>query len=100
MKAIILFFTITCLSIVNQTELYTVKATFDGYEEGTYYFTDEEENNYYFEAIEAEASKKYDLTDDEFIGKKFNVTYKINTEVDEFNEEVDTFVIVKLTLAE
>lgn len=101
MKAIILFFTMVSFAFVNQTEeITTIKATYDGYDEGTYYFTDEDENNYYFDSIEPEALKKYDLTDEEFIGKTFNVTYKVVTKTDEFDEEFDSFVIVKLQLVE
>ncbi|MFD0862046.1 hypothetical protein ACFQ1M_07490 [Sungkyunkwania multivorans] len=81
-------------------ETVTVLLSFDGYEEGVYYFTDEDENSYEFEEIESKASARFDLTDEKYKGKIFKVTYKVMTEIDELEEEYDSYVIVDLKLAE
>ena len=78
----------------------TVKATFDGYTEGIYSFSEDDELLYEFQKIEDDASTKYDLTDDQYIGKIFNVTYTIETEVDDDDEEYLVYIIVDLKLVE
>ena len=94
------------IAIISQVNLekhqdtMTVKATFDGYEDGTYYFTDEEGGTYEFQKIVAEASKKFNLTDEKFNEKVFNVTYKMETELDENEEEYAIYTIVDLKLIE
>ncbi|MEZ4808965.1 MAG: hypothetical protein R2819_01280 [Allomuricauda sp.] len=75
-----------------------VYATYDGYDSGVYSFIDDNGEMYDFSAIEETASQKYDLDSDEFIGKMFKVTYKIETDVDENEEEYDIYVIVDLEL--
>jgi len=100
-KLMILLFTIASFAFVNQQEeKLTIKATFDGFEEGIYYFTDEEDESFYFETISKEALAKYNLLKEEFIGESFEVTYKIDTKKDEYNEEYESYVIVKLKLIE
>jgi len=100
-KIMILLFTIASFAFVNQQkEELTIKATFDGFEEGIYYFTDEEDESFYFETISKEATAKYNLLKEEFIGESFEVTYKIDTKKDEYNEEYESYVIVKLKLIE
>lgn len=100
-KIMILLFTIASFAFVNQQkEELTIKATFDGFEEGIYYFTDEEDESFYFETISKEALAKYNLLKEEFIGESFEVTYKIDTKKDEYNEEYESYVIVKLKLIE
>jgi len=80
----------------------TVNATFDNYEDGTYYFTDnnDESEFYTFEKIEDDVLKSYDLTDKKYEGKTFNVTYRIETEIDDSDDEYNIWIIVKLELVE
>ena len=52
-------------------EIKTLTATFDGYEEGVYYFTKEEIDFYDFEKINVEVLKKFDLKSKEYQNKKF-----------------------------
>lgn len=79
----------------NQDKI-TMKATFDGYEDETFYFTDEEESSYEFQKIDPVAIKKYDLNDDKFKGKKFEVTYTIETDLDENDDEYTIYTILDL----
>jgi len=81
----------------NQDEI-TIKATFDGYEEETFYFTEEEESSYEFQKIDPVASNKYNLQDDKFKGKKFEVTYMTETDLDENDDEYTIYTILDLKL--
>lgn len=97
----ILLFTIASFAFVNkQEETITIKATFDGFEEGIYYFTDEEDTSLYFETINEESIEKYNLLEEKFIGESFEITYKIETKIDEYDEEYEALSIVKLKLIE
>ena len=100
-KLMILLFTMASFAFVNQQEeKLTIKATFDGFEEGIYYFTDEEDNSFYFESVSKEAIEKYNLLKEEFLGEMFKVTYKIETKTDEYDEEYESYAIIKLELIE
>ena len=101
MKALITFFTLISFFTAKQdTETITMNATFDGYEDGTYYFTDDEEGTYYFQGVEVtdEASKKIDLKDASYNGKTFKVSYQIQSKTDENNDAYEEYIIVKLEL--
>jgi len=98
---ILLFVWITSIgSIEKDQETVTIQATFDGYTEGIYSFTENDELLYEFQKIEDAASTKYDLTEDQYIGKTFNVTYTIETEIDNDDEEYQVYSIVDLKLVE
>jgi hypothetical protein len=88
----------------NNQENKIVNAIFDYHYEGVYYFTvsndDYEDETYSFQKIEKDGLKSYDMTDNKYEGKTFNITYKIETEMDEFDEDSDVLVIVKLELVE
>jgi hypothetical protein len=98
---ILLSFVMISSGFTNQ-ENKTVKAIFDYHDEGVYYFTvsndDDDDETYAFQKIEKDALKSYDLADNNYEGKTFNITYKIETETDEFDEESDVWVIVLLEL--
>lgn len=79
----------------NQDQI-TIKATFDEYEDETFYFTYEEETSYEFQEIDPVASNKYDLKDDKFKGKKFEVTYSVKTDLDENDDEYTIYTILDL----
>tara|TARA_R110002073_G_scaffold279026_1_gene442798 strand:- start:27370 stop:27678 length:309 start_codon:yes stop_codon:yes gene_type:complete len=97
---VVLIAIISQINLEKNQDTMTVKATFDGYEDGTYYFTDEEGATYEFQKIVAEASKKFNLTDEKFNEKVFNVTYKMDTELDENEEEYAIYTITDLKLIE
>lgn len=98
MKTLITIFTIVSLVFAKNQENLAIKATYDGYEEGFYYFTDKNDNSFFFEGVETAASEKYDLTDKRFIGKTFNITYRVKTTKGEYGEEYYASIIVQLVL--
>ena len=93
---LIALFFITSFQTPNTAlEVVTLQATYDGYYEGTYNFTDSEEETYYFDSIDNEISKKFNLKEDSlFEGKKFKISYI--TVVDQYEDE--TLKITKLEL--
>ncbi|MFT4851378.1 MAG: hypothetical protein ACI83B_003944 [Sediminicola sp.] len=96
---ILLSFVMISSGFTNQ-ENKTVQAIFDYHAEGFYYFTasNDDDETYTFQKIEEDALKSYDLADNNYEGRTFNITYKIETETDEFDEESDVWVIVLLEL--
>lgn len=97
MKTIfITLFALVSLSTTIETE--TITAVYDGLEEGTYYFTDEEELVHSFDMVTDGVLTTYDLGSDAFHGKTFKVTYNTVTEINEDDEEYDMHVITKLEL--
>jgi hypothetical protein len=83
---------------VKGQETLSIKATFFGHEEGFYYFTDYDDNSFFFEGVDAAAKEKFDLTKNSFIGKKFNVTYKVETTKGQYGEAYYASIIVDLVL--
>lgn len=100
MKTLITLFILTSLAFAKDQETLSIKATFFGHEEGFYYFTDFNDNSFFFEGVEAAASEKYNLTKKSFIGKKFNITYKVETTKGEYGEEYYASIIVDLVMIE
>ncbi|WP_298365333.1 hypothetical protein [uncultured Lutibacter sp.] len=101
MKTLLLLFTVASLAFGKNTqETITMTASFDGFEDGYYYFTDEDDINFYFESIDEEVIEKYNLKDSSYIGKSFEVTYKMELKMDDNNEEYESFTIIKLTIIE
>lgn len=84
-------------NIVSQdTEKMT--ATFDYYEDGTFYFVDADGYSNAFSHISKEAKMAYDLTSEDFVGKNFVITYTSDSEMDESDEEIAVTTIVALKL--
>lgn len=98
MKTLITLCALLLFVTVKGQEILSIKATFFGHEEGFYYFTDYNDNSFYFEGVEAAAKEKFDLTKKSFIYKKFNVTYKVETTKGEYGEEYYASIIVDLVL--
>ena len=98
MKILITLFTLMSFVLVKDQETLRIKATFDGYEEGFYYFTDYQGYTFFFEGEETAAKKKFNLTKKRFIGKKFNVAYRVETTKGEYGEEYYASIIVDLVL--
>ncbi|WP_350286838.1 hypothetical protein [uncultured Croceitalea sp.] len=86
------------VSLPIQQEEFVIEATYIGMEEGVYTFIDDDELEYEFSDMDIKASKKYDLDSDKFVGKKFEVTYWMNKETDENDDEYDVYIIVGLDL--
>ena len=95
----ILLFTVIMMSNTvesNYTEV--IGATYDGYEDEIYYFSDDEDT-YEFKNIDAKILKMYDLTSEKYNGQDFNITYKIEKKT--YDEEVyEIWTISKLELIE
>jgi hypothetical protein len=100
MKTLITLFTLLSFVFVKDQETRSIKATFFGHEDGFYYFTDYNDNSFFFEGVEAAAKEKFDLTKKKFIYKKFNITYKVETTKGEYGEEYYASIIVDLVLEE
>lgn len=100
MKILIIFFALVSLFFAKNQETLTIKARFDGHEEGFYYFTDMNDNSFFFEGLEAAAKEKFNLTKKKYIGKKFNITYKVETTKGEYGEEYYASIIVDLVKEE
>jgi hypothetical protein len=102
MKTLLIsFLFLSALMPMNSTqETEKMSATFESYEDGVYYFIDKDGYSNGFHHIEEEASKAYDLTTKNFIGKKFLITYTNETEMDDLNEEINVNTILVLKLIE
>lgn len=100
MKTLITLFALLLFVSVKGQETLSIKATFFGHEEGFYYFTDYDDNSFFFEGLEAAAKEKFNLTKKSFISKKFKITYKVVTTKGEYGEEYDASIIVDLELDE
>ena len=98
MKTFITLFALLAFVSVKSQETLSIKATYFGHEEGFYYFTDYDDYSFYFGGIEKAAKEKFDLTKKSFIGKKFNITYKVETTKGEYGEEYYTSIIIDLAL--
>ncbi len=95
----LLLFTMLTKSPINKT----IEASFDYVDEdGTFYFTEnnEKQEPFEFEKIDDKILKVFNLKDKIFVGKVFNVTYRIETEKDNLGEEYYVWVIVQLELVE
>ncbi|WP_190808379.1 hypothetical protein [Flagellimonas sp. S3867] len=99
MKTVFIIFTLLA-ALVNEpeTQEFIIEAAYVGIEEGVYTFIDDDELEYEFSDIDVKASKKYNLDSEKFVGKKFEITYWMDTEIDENDEEYDIYIIVNLDL--
>ncbi|KAB8155252.1 hypothetical protein EZY14_005025 [Kordia sp. TARA_039_SRF] len=97
MKTITIITSILLFLFAPVDETKTIEATYDGYEDGTYYFTDSNDDLFEFQQVEKAVLKEFDLMSNTFENKKFKVTYKtVEEEVDD--EEYTSYVITALTL--
>ncbi|RDY61124.1 hypothetical protein [Flagellimonas nanhaiensis] len=100
MKTVFIIFMVLGITVSEpiQQEEFIVEATYIGIEEGAYTFVDDDGLEYEFSDIDIKASKKYDLDSNKFLGRKFQVTYWMETEIGENDEEYDVYIIVSLDL--
>lgn len=91
-----LLIVVTSLSNTLPQETETMSATFDGYNEGTFYFTDGYGYSNEFSHLSNAAKTMYDLTSDEFVGIIFQITYTSEIEIDDSDEEININTIVAL----
>lgn len=96
MKTILL--TLVTVVALFTTQQEVLEATFISYEDETFYFEDSTEKQHTFSAITPEALQRYDLKKKEFEGKKFKITFFIDSDIDEDDEEYEIPTISGLEL--
>ncbi|MDV7140873.1 hypothetical protein R3X28_18420 [Maribacter sp. TH_r10] len=85
-------------AIVQESEKIT--ATYEGFEDGTYYFTDNDGFSNEFQHVTEGVLESYDLTDEMYKGKLFIVTYISEVETDDLDEEITVNTITELKIKE
>ena len=102
MKSILiaLFVTVTSLSIGYSQDVEKMDGTFVGLEDGMYVFTDNDGYKTEFNHISSTVSQKYDLTDAKYIGKQFIISFTVDTELDEDDEDIQVSTITDLLMPE
>ncbi|WP_165747966.1 hypothetical protein [Cellulophaga sp. Z1A5H] len=77
----------------------TITVTYEGVDDGVYYFSSEEDfNTYAFKNLEEKAGAKYNMADRKLIGTDFEVTYTSEEFQDEENEIHEVLTITDLKL--
>lgn len=98
MKALfILLITITSLSNTCVQDNITDELIFIEQVDQYLYFSNSDDESIDFLIKESEL-EKYDFSNEDFVGKKFKVTYETETEIDELDEEVDVRTITNIIL--
>ncbi|WP_420573654.1 hypothetical protein [Kordia sp.] len=100
MKTITIIISTVAVFFMTTYQNTTVEATYDGYEDGVYYFTDSNDETLEFQEVDKNVLKVYDLMSKKFENKNFNVTYKTVEEEDEEGDSYTTYVITALKLTE
>ncbi|WP_158974160.1 hypothetical protein [Cellulophaga sp. L1A9] len=96
--AISILLLVTSFLKTNQ-EATTITVTYEGVDDGIYYFSSEEDfNTYAFKNIEERAGAKYNMADRKLIGTDFEVTYTSEEFQDEENEAYEVLTITDLKL--
>lgn len=96
--AITIFALISFINVENQSNIKEITATFNGFENGIYTFSDANNELYYFNRIDDVVTEKFDLTGLDFEGDNFKISYKIELEdTDDDNKEI-VHIIVGLEL--
>lgn len=86
------------LTDVYLQEVERTMATFDGFDDGTFFFIDEDGYNLEFDQIEEKLLKKFSLTTDRHKGKRFEISYTTETDFDDEDEEISVSKIVDLKM--
>ncbi|WP_405410282.1 hypothetical protein [Maribacter sp. Asnod1-A12] len=96
---IVLFVTISSWTAYGQ-ETGTMNGTYEGYSNGVYIFSDDDGESVEFNNVSYEASKRYDLTSQKFVGRQFAITFTVDSELDEDDEEIQTTTITGILMPE
>ncbi|MGB2758902.1 MULTISPECIES: hypothetical protein [Maribacter] len=96
---IVLFVAVSSFTTFGQ-DTGTMNATYEGYSNGVYSFTDDEGEIVEFNNVTNEVSSKYDLTSQKFVGRQFSITFTVDSELDEDDEEIQVSTIVDLLMPE
>ncbi|MBD1259390.1 hypothetical protein HZY62_02225 [Maribacter polysiphoniae] len=95
---ITLFLIVSNLGGATLQETEKMTATFDGIEDGIYYFTDADGFSNEFQHISEDALNSFDLSDAKYKGQTFIITYISETETDDLDEEISVNTITGLKL--
>ncbi|MEP2058379.1 MAG: hypothetical protein ABJJ05_11270 [Maribacter litoralis] len=96
---IVLFVSISSLTTFAQDES-TMNATYEGFVNDAYVFTDGEGERIEFNNVSNQVSAKYDLKGTKFVGKQFSITFTVDFELDEDDEEIQVSTITGLLMPE
>lgn len=94
----VLFVSLSTMMGPSLQETEKMNGTYAGYEDGRYIFTDSDGYKTEFNYISEEVSQKFDLTDEKYIDKQFVITFTIDSEMDEDDEEIQVSTIVGLVM--
>lgn len=94
----VLFLSIASLSSEYSQDTEKMDGTYVGYVNDMYVFTDNVGYKIEFSKISKEAIEKYDLTKPMYVGKQFILTYTVDSEMDEDEENKQVNTIVALMM--
>lgn len=97
---IVLFVAITSFTTTYGQDTENMNGTYEGYIDGMYVFTDSDGYKAEFTNVTNEISTKFDLTSDTYVGKQFMVTFTVETELDEDDEDIQVSTIIDLVMPE
>ncbi|TLP75469.1 hypothetical protein [Maribacter sp. ACAM166] len=97
---VVLFVTFTSFGSVYSQDVEKMDGTYVGYEDGVYVFTDNDGYKAEFTNITNDVSQEYNLTDTKYIGKQFIISFTVDTEMDEDDEDIQVSTIVGLVMPE
>ncbi len=95
-----IFLMVSSISNLIGQETESFSGTFNGYENSVFIFTDTDGYDMEFQHMTDEAMAMIDLTDDEYIGKLFQVTFTSETEIDDQDEEITINTITAIKVLE
>jgi len=95
---ILVFATFTSIVKVYGQEAQQMNGIYKGYEDGKYIFTDAEDKVIEFNKITIEATKKYDLENQKYVGRQFILYFKVDTVLDDKDVEIQEATIVDILM--
>ncbi|WP_419214009.1 hypothetical protein ACNR9Q_07605 [Maribacter sp. X9] len=94
----VLFVTLTAIGNLLVQETEKTNGTYVGHEDGIYVFMDGDGYKSEFSHVTEEVMKQFDLNSQDYIGKQFIITFTVDTELDENEEEIEVSTIVGLLM--
>ncbi|WP_396632035.1 hypothetical protein [Maribacter sp. R86514] len=94
---IVLFVAVSSLTTFGQ-ETSTMNGTYEGYIDGAYVFSDGEGYKTEFNNVTSEVIAEYDLNGQKFVGRQFSITFTVDSEMDEDDEEIQVSTITGLLM--
>jgi len=96
---IVLFVVIFSLTTFGQ-EVSTMNGRYEGYIDGTYVFTADDDYSTEFMNVTSDVTSKYDLKSQKFIGRQFSIYFTVDSELDKDDEEIQISTITRLLMPE